>query len=568
MRYSYLVSHMKWKMLPPLRPEDAAQYPDNMSPLLIRLLYNRGIMGAEASEAFLAADRRLENDPYLLPDMAKAVARIKRGILNGETIAVFGDFDADGVTASAVLCHGIQRIGGKVIGYIPHRVHEGHGLNAKALGELRDRGVSLVVTVDCGITGNAEAKVALDLGMDLVITDHHEVVGEVPAALAVMDPKMSDSRYPFRELAGVGVAYKLVEALFQEMGREADVEKYLDLVAIGTVADLVPLTGENRYLVKRGIEVLNQTDRIGILGMLDCAGREAGQIDADSISYVLAPRLNAAGRLDHASISYDLLMADSLKEAWRLAQHLEVRNAERQRLTAQYTALAEEKLAPVLPDVPFLMVSDEAFRAGVNGVVAGKLTDKYYRPSVVLEVGDTESMGSARSIPEFNMISALVECRDLLKQFGGHARAAGFSVPNENVEALRDRLVNIARRELAGIELQPTIRIDAEVSLASLGSEGYQVVSQLEPCGQANGTPTFLSRGVKVLEARPVGTDREHLKLRLEGGGAVWDAIGFGLNHLNSESPQRIDIVFSLKLNKWRGQENLQLEVVDLSPSV
>ncbi|MBM3131998.1 MAG: single-stranded-DNA-specific exonuclease RecJ [Chloroflexi bacterium] len=559
---------MKWKKLPPAPPEYLSRFPNGITPLLAQILYNRGVTSHDEAEVFLTADKRLENDPYLLPGMAKAVARIKRAVLSGETIAVFGDFDADGVTASALLIQGLEQIGGKVIPYIPHRVDEGHGLNIPALRKLREMGATLVITVDCGITANAEAQEAKALGLELIITDHHEVVGPVPEALVAINPKLADSPYPFRELAGVGVAYKLLDALFREMGRANQVESYLDLVAVGTVADMVPLLGENRYLVKRGIEVLNQTGRLGILGMLDCAGREPGQLDADTISYVIGPRLNAAGRMDHASIGYDLLMADSLEKAWKLAQHLEVRNAERQRLTSQFTSIAEDKLAPILPETPFLIVADTEFRAGINGVVAGKLADKYYRPAVVLEVGDRESSGSGRSIPEFNMIAAFVECADLLTHFGGHAQAAGFGIPNENIERLRQRLTGIARRDLAGLELQPTIKIDAEVSLSSLNMDGFKDVRQLEPCGQANTVPTFLSRGVRVLESRSVGSDGEHLKLRLADRGAVWEAIGFGLNyHSKDDVPPLVDIVYSFKLNKWRGQETLQLEVFDFVPS-
>ncbi len=559
---------MKWKKLSPVPPEHLSRFPDGIHPLLVQLFYNRGITDPQEAERFLAADKRLVHDPYLLPGMAKAVARIKRAVLNGEAIAVYGDFDADGVTASALMVQGIQRIGGKVIPYIPHRVDEGHGLNIPALRELRGMGISLVVTVDCGITAVAEAEEARKLGIELIITDHHEVVGPVPQAFVVMDPKIAGSTYPFRELAGVGVAYKLIEALFRDMGRGPEVESYLDLVAVGTVADMVPLLGENRYLVKRGIEILNRTERLGLLAIIDCAGRESGQLDADSISFVLAPRLNAAGRMDHASISYDLLMADTIDKAWKLAQHLETRNAERQKLTNQFAAIAEEQLAPLLPDAPLLIAADTEFRAGINGVVAGKLADKYYRPAVVLEVGEKESMGSGRSIPEFNMVAAFVECADLLLHFGGHAQAAGFAVLNENIEALRQRLIGIARRELAGVELQPTIRIDAEIPLSSLGMPTLNILKQMEPCGQANPVPTFLSRAVRVLDYRSVGNDGEHLKLRLADQGVTWDAIGFGLNHHAREPiPPLVDIVYRLKLNRWRGQETLQLEVFDFVPS-
>ena len=557
---------MKWRILPPAPSEHLALYP-SIPPLQAQLLYNRGIINPSDAEVFLAADKRLENDPSLLPEMGKAVARIMRATLSGEIIAVFGDFDADGVTATALLVQGLEKMGGKVIPYIPHRVDEGHGLNVPALEKLRQQGVSLVVTVDCGITADAEAEQARQIGLDLIITDHHEVTGPIPKALAAVNPKRNDSAYPFRELAGVGVAFKFLQALFRATGRDDQTDAFLDLVALGTVADMVPLLGENRYLVKRGLEILNTTDRLGIREMITCAGREVGQLDAESISYALAPRLNAAGRLDHAAVSYDLLVADSPQEARKLADLLELRNTERQGLTSQFMALAEEKLLPIDPSTPLLMVADEEFHAGVNGVVAGKLVDKYYRPALVVEVREEESMGSARSIPEFNIAAALSECRDLLSHFGGHAQAAGFVAPNENIDRLRQRLLEIARRELAGVDLQPTVNIDAEVALASLGRETLKLINKLEPFGQANAAPTFLSRGVRVIDSRRVGSDGDHVKFKLSDEGTVWDAIGFGLNHLNEDNPPLIDTVYNLKMNSWGGRESLELEILDFCPS-
>ncbi|MBT9149525.1 MAG: Single-stranded-DNA-specific exonuclease RecJ [Dehalococcoidia bacterium] len=566
---------MKWNSLPsrdrdPLTVSGHGQRSTDTAysgpPLLAQLLYNRGISDPSDVEMFLAADRRMENDSALLPEIGKAVAGIMRAILGGRTIAVFGDFDVDGVTATTLLVQGLEMIGGRVIPYIPHRVEEGHGLNMPALQKLHQQGVSLVITVDCGITANAEALQAREMGLDLIITDHHEVTGPIPTALAVVNPKRDDSSYPFRELAGVGVAFKLLQALLRATGRDDQADGFLDLVALGTVADLVPLLAENRYLVRRGLEVLNATSRPGIRELIRCAGLEMGRIDAESISFMLAPRLNAAGRLDHASVSYALLNADSPEEGRQGAELLETRNVERQRLTSHLMSLAEAKLSPIGEDTPLLMVADEEFHAGVNGLVAGKLTDKYYRPALILEVGEKESRGSARSIPEFNVVAALWECRDILSHFGGHAQAAGFTVPNENVERLRQRLLEIARDKLADVELQPSINIDAEVELAGLGGETLTLITRLEPFGKANPAPTFLSRGVKVVDFRRVGSDGEHLKFRLNDGGVVWNAIGFGINH-DGDTLSRIDIVFNLKLNNWNGRESLELEILDFRPA-
>ncbi|MFO8009491.1 MAG: single-stranded-DNA-specific exonuclease RecJ [Dehalococcoidia bacterium] len=558
---------MKWKILPETPRDHLSNY-NGIPPLLAQLLYNRGVTNPSDAQAFLLAGKQLEHDPALLPDMGKAVEHIMAAIGRGERIAVFGDFDADGVTAAAVLVKGIELTGGDVFAYIPHRVEEGHGLSIPALNYLKSKGVSLVVTVDCGITGEAEGRWAGEIGLKLIITDHHEVVGPIPESLAVVDPKLPESTYPFRELAGVGVAYKLVKSLLRAGGIEEQAEQFLDLVALGTVADLVPLLDENRFLVKRGLEILNQTNRTGLRAMIERAGLEMGAMDADSVSYTLAPRLNAAGRLDHASVSYDILVTDSPEEAFRLANLLEERNLERQSLTREYTALAEERLGPIGPDLPILIVADETFHAGVNGVVAGKLTDKYYRPAIIIEVGEKEGHGSGRSVPEFNMIAALRQCSDLFNQFGGHEQAAGFSVPNANIGVLKERLLEIARRELGGLELQPTLIIDAETRLTALRQGALNLVRKLEPCGKNNLTPTFLSRGVKVLETRRVGNDGVHLKFKLEDRGTIWDAIGFGLNHLNEDNPPLIDIVYNLKLNRWQGKDNLQLEILDFAPSM
>ncbi|MBT9166508.1 MAG: Single-stranded-DNA-specific exonuclease RecJ [Chloroflexi bacterium] len=574
---------MRWKILPPAPSEHLARCA-GIPPLLAQLLYNRGIVDPSDAEMFLAADKRLENDSALLPEMGKAVAAVMRAVLGGRTIAVFGDFDVDGVTATTLLVQGLQRIGARVIPYIPHRVQEGHGLNMPALQKLHQQGVSLVITVDCGITANAEALQAREMGLDLIITDHHEVTGPIPTALAVVNPKRDDSSYPFRELAGVGVAFNLLQALFRATGRDGQADEFLDLVALGTVADMVPLLAENRYLVRRGLEVLNATSRLGLRELIRCAGLEMGRIDAESISFMLAPRLNAAGRLDHASVSYDLLNADSPEQARQGAELLETRNVERQRLTSHLMSLAEAKLSvscpcpvpvsghrsripdTVLEDTPLLMVAHEEFRAGVNGLVAGKLTDKYYRPALILEIRENESRGSARSIPEFNIVAALSECRDILSHFGGHAQAAGFTVPNENVESLRQRLLEIAGGQLADVELQPSINIDAEVKLADLGGETLALITRLEPFGKANPAPTFLSRGVKVVDFRRVGSDGEHLKLRLNDAGVVWDAIGFDINH-GGDTLSCIDIVYNLKLNTWNGRESLELEIRDFRPT-
>src|SRR3990172_2255645 len=388
--------------MPPLQNREASA----CSPLIIQLLYNRGLTEPGQLASFLAADESLSGDPYLLPDMHQAVARLYQGLLSNEHIAIYGDFDADGITSTALLVEGLAMLDCKATPYIPHRLTEVYGLKTVALENLKRQGVSLVVTVDCGITALAEVKKAKKMGLDIIITDHHVPSEELPAARAVVNPKLRGSRYPFSELAGVGVALKLLQALFRGMGKEHRLDELTDLVALGTVADMVPLLGENRYLVKQGLELLNNSPRLGIRELLAQSGSKTDCLDAESISWVIAPRLNAAGRLEHAMGSYKLLTTDSQDEARELAKWLEEKNTERQKLTAKVLEKARELVQNQL-DAPILIASDPEFPAGIIGLVAGRLSDEFYRPVIILRTGEQLSGGSCRSIPEFNIIEAL-----------------------------------------------------------------------------------------------------------------------------------------------------------------
>ncbi len=557
------MSYSRWQM-PPRIPE-AQLSRIGLPPLMAQLLHNRGVTDPAHIESFLAADERLLNNPFQLPDMDKAIARIYRALLSGEAIAVFGDFDVDGITATTLLVEGLSSLGGKVVPYIPHRIEEGYGLNDAALARLSQQGVSLVVTVDCGISAAPEVVRAQRMGLDIVITDHHTVPPQMPLAIAVVNAKRADSRYPFSELAGVGVAFKLLQALFRSLGRDSDMVDFLDLVALGTVADMVSLLGENRYLVKRGIAVLHTTGRLGLKELARCAGVPPSVIDPEIISWVLAPRLNAAGRLDHAGIGYNLLSTSSSAEAQRLAGLLERKNVERQRLTEAVLAKAREQLVAIGTDFPLLMVGGEDFHSGVVGVVAGRLAEEFYRPVVVFEQGKQWSQGSTRSIPEFNIIAALTDCSDLLSRFGGHPMAAGFTVATENLGQLQERLVEIASNQLSSLDLRPLIPIDAEVSLSSLRGNTFKMMQQLAPFGCANPYPAFIARNVMVEEYRSVGSSGEHLKLKLSDGGVTWDGIGFRMGHLIDEVTPRLDIVFNLEVDRWRGGEALQLNILDFA---
>ncbi|PPD58777.1 single-stranded-DNA-specific exonuclease RecJ [Dehalogenimonas etheniformans] len=542
-------------------PELAGHYPV----LMARIMAGRGIKTLEAAELFLAGDARLSNDWRLLPDIRPAMARIYRAILSGERIAVYGDFDTDGITATALMVTGLRSLGAEAIPYIPHRLTEGYGLKTDALKKLAEEGVSLVVSVDCGITAVTEVKEAKRFGLDVIITDHHLPLETLPPAVAMIDPRRVDSVYPFQDLAGVGVAFKVVEALFAGMGRPLPKEHFLELAAIGTVADIMPLTGENRYLVKEGLKHLNDHPSPGLLEIINMARLRAGQLDAESISWQVAPRLNAAGRLEHAIMGYDLLMAATPDKAKDLALILEDRNLERQRLTAKFVARAREQVLSGPLD-PLLLVEDAECPPGILGLVAGRLSDEFYRPSIVIRREDGMATASCRSIPGFNITQAIDQCGHLLCHYGGHAQAAGFSLKTEDLPKLSSLISEIAAKEIASIDLQPVLTIDTEARFHEIGGNLFQILNRLGPFGEANRPPLFVSRCVTVLDHRTMGNAQEHIKMRLTQGGSVWEAVAFRqAEEMKKLLPGPIDVVYNLELDKFNGRETLRLNIVDFA---
>ncbi|MDP2660174.1 MAG: single-stranded-DNA-specific exonuclease RecJ, partial [Dehalococcoidia bacterium] len=553
----------RWDIMP-AAPFQQLQSLPHLSPLMAQVLYNRGLRESGDVDAFLYAVD--EADPFLLADMDRAVARLQRALERDESIAVFGDFDADGVSGTAILVQCFARYGNQVVPYIPHRVREGYGLNKPALDHLRSEGVSLVVTVDCGISSVEEVRHAASLGMDVIITDHHAVPEALPPAVAVVNPLRRDSAYPFRDLCGAGVAYKVAEAVTLSMDSgDFNVEDYLDLAALGTIADMVPLTGENRLLARRGLDKLNTSPGLGLREMIRTARLTPGTLDADSVSFSIAPRLNSAGRLGDAKVAYRLLTTDSLIEAQEIARFLEEQNADRQRLTQMGVDEAREKAEGQVGRDRLIMVGSPGFQSGVIGLVASRLADEFYRPSVIVGMGESESRGSARSIPEFDMHHALAQCADLLTRFGGHPMAAGFTVPNHNLTALHERLAGLARDALDGAVLEPFITVDAQVKLSELNWSVMESFQGLAPFGKGNPQPTFLSEGIRVLECRKVGNS--HLRLRLHDGKLTWPAVAFGLGCFDMPATgSRLDIVFRLTVDTWNGEKKLQLEIEDMRP--
>ncbi len=562
----------RWEILPPAPAEHLAGFPD-LPPLIVQLLYNRQVRTSEEVCAFLSRSCALDN-PFLLKDMNQAVTRLRQAICAGERIAVYGDYDVDGVSATALLVPTLRALDAQVMPYIPHRMEEGYGLNNAALESLARQGVKVVVTVDCGVRSLSESAYARKLGLDLIITDHHAVSSELPPGMAVIDPRREGDRYPFKQLAGVGLAFKLAQGLLRAESRvpvskatalplEGDL---LDLVALGTVADLAPLTGENRALVCHGLEQLNRAQRPGIAAMLREAGLQPGQVDATAIGFVLGPRLNAAGRLTDAIASYNLLTTSSVEEAAALAQQLGMQNRERQQRMKEMVEQARQEAA-AQGDRLIYVLADPAYMAGIVGLVASRITEEFYRPSIVIALEEGQSKGSARSIEGFHITEALDECEELLVRHGGHAIAAGFTISNDKIDAFRAQMHDIAARRLRAEDLVPALKIDMALPLNQFNGENLALVESLQPFGVGNPRPTFVSYNVQVRDCRRVGSERTGLKLRLSDGMAVWDAIAFGQDTPAESVSKCIDIVYTMHSGIWNGERRMELMVKDLRPS-
>jgi single-stranded-DNA-specific exonuclease len=563
----------RWRLRSAPSAEALARSP--FPPLIRRLLAQRGVVNEEDAARFLHLEPWTGADPLLLPGVQPAVERLAQAVARRETVAVFGDFDVDGITAAALLTEALRELGATALPYIPDRFREGYGLNVSAIADLAGRGAGLLVAADCGTSSIAEVAEANRLGMDVLVLDHHAIPPELPASLALVNPKLGDGCGPHADLASVGVAYQTVAALYRAIDRPWEGNRFLDLVAIGTVGDLVPLLGENRHLVKLGLAALQNTGRPGLRALMATTGARPGAMDAESIAYGLAPRLNAAGRLAHAEASLRLLLTTSDSEGQALAAQLNALNQERQRQTEQAVALASELLAIEDPQgsLPLIFIAHPDIPQGIAGLVASRLLDERYRPAVVCQTGEGQSRASCRSIPEFDIVGALRRQEKLLVRFGGHRLAAGFTVANENLPALKQALLKHADETLVGVELSPALDIDAELPLARLRGEEIRWLQSFAPHGQGNPEPTFLSRGVLVAEARAIGNEGRHLRLRLKDGLVTWPAVGFDLGELAMEPGQRADVVYALAVDRRSGDtysagsgQALELRVKDLAP--
>ena len=572
----------EWRIAP-RAPEAYIAALHDLHPLTAQVLYARGWTDPDEARAFLNG-ATTPAEPFALGDVGRAVERILAAIGRVESIAVYADYDCDGVTAGALLVRTLAALGAQVQIYIPDRFEEGYGLNVQALDRLKAQGVSLVVTVDCGARAYREAQHARQIGIDLVITDHHELEDDVvPDACAVVDPKRPDCAYGFKHLAGVGVAFRLAQCLLRTargagMARgEVTEAALLDLVAIGTVADVVPLVGENRALVRAGLVRLNDKPRPGVRALIQAAGLKVGSVDATRIGFALGPRLNAAGRLESARAAYDLVMCEDPTRAAELASLLDRQNSERQNATAAVTAHAERQIAHARSasgdDVPgLLFAASPDYNVGVIGLAAARLAEKYHRPAIVVGIGGDEARGSCRSVNGFDIIRALDECRHLLLKHGGHEAAAGFTARADVLDALCERLGAIAEQRRPASGWQRLIRADAEIPLDQVDERAIAELQRLEPHGQGNPRPTFVVRNAVVTSARRVGraegeNESPHLQLRVTDARRVtWDAIAWRMGSRIGELVigESVDLACQLGINEWNGEKRLQLEVQDV----
>lgn len=559
--------------MPPV-PDDVVRalgYPRTQS----QLLFNRGLSSRDKAQSFLDTDESQMRDPFLLSDMEKAVSRIRRAIGNRERIGVFGDFDIDGISGTAVIINGLRNLNADVVPHIPNRnrVEEGHGLNEAAIRDLDGSGVSLLITVDCGSSDAEEIRLASSLGIDTIVTDHH-VVLDLPPALAFISTNRPDSQYPFLSLAGVGMAYKLIQAVYQDAGVE-EPNELLEFVALGTVSDVVPLQGENRYFVREGLRRLNRTQSPGLSALIEVSGYRGKDLDTTALSFGLIPRLNAPGRLydelDARYMALNLMTTSDAGSARYIAADMEVSNRRRQALTEEGVTQAKAQVAKRwgrhLPGI--IMVGHRDWKPGIVGLIASKMVDMYNRPAIAVAVGDSESRASARTVQGFNIFEPIEMKRDLFVKFGGHKQAAGFTTLNEHLRTLADHFEEFSDGMFDKAAKDAPLDIEMRAAPSLVAKDLFDFTRRLAPFGQSNPEPLFASGGLSVVRSVRVGSGR-HLKLTVaDGSGSTWDAIAFrqGQRMGQAAPGSYLDVAYRMELNTWRGNENLQLVVEDFAPS-
>jgi single-stranded-DNA-specific exonuclease len=558
------IAYKRWK-IKDSNTKQAIQLAEQMgiSHILASLLVNRGIDTPQKCEEFLGCDNKSFQSPLLLKDMDRAISRINYAIKKGQSIWVYGDYDVDGVTSTSLMVSALRLLGADVDYYIPSRFEEGYGINIDAIDFIKQSGGSLIITVDCGITAIREVEYANSCGVDIIITDHHQCQETMPEAYAVINPKRPDDNYPYKELAGVGVSFKLIQGLLEK----EDYMQFLDLVTIGTIADVVSLTGENRAIVKQGLKHLSKTTNLGIKALMEVSGLGQRPIDTGSIGFGLAPRINASGRLGDAKKSVDLFLTHNWEQAKEIAEFLDRENRNRQEIEAEiYSEVVEKIQSQYNTEDKALVVYGEGWHHGVIGIVASKIVERYYRPCVLLTKEGDEVKGSARSISSFNIFEALSICKPLFNKFGGHHMAAGLSLDVDKFKDFESKFKDIAKDMIQDTDLIPNINVDSLLDFDFLTLQLAREVADMEPFGVGNPQPVFASKKVMITDIRTIGNEGKHLKLRLKSQGTVLDAIAFNQGQLQEKlaKDDYIDIAYCLEINRWMGQEKVQLNIKDI----
>ena len=531
--------------------------------LLASILVNRGIIDGEKINVFLNPTRKDFYNPFLMPDMEIAVKRIVKAIENKEKIMIYGDYDADGITSITVLKKYLNEIGLKTGEYIPNRLNEGYGLNKDAISKIYNDGYKLMITVDCGISGLEEVDYANSLGMEIIITDHHEPAEKLPEAIAVIDAKRKDNKYPFNQLAGVGVVFKLIPAISTELKlEEKEYLKYLDLVCIGTISDIVPLVDENRVIAKLGLKLIEKTKNIGLKTLLNIA--DLRKIDSTAISFGVAPRINACGRMGFQEEALQLFLTEDSGEATKIAKRLVQFNQERQAKEKQIFEEVIEKIEKDDKDKKCIVLAEENWHHGVIGIVASKITEIYYKPSILICLEGDKGKGSGRSIPGFDLYTALTKCSDYIEKFGGHSMAIGITIKKENFEKLKEAIEKYAQESNIS-DIMPIINIDKEINLKNINIEEVKSLELLEPFGEGNKMPIFLLRNLKIDSIRALSGGK-HLKLTLKQDNNIVDAIGFNMGDLSKEYllGDKVDVVGTIEINSFGNKENIQINLKDI----
>lgn len=546
----------------------ALQEKFNISKLLATILANRGIIEDEKVRKFLEPTREDFYDPFLMPDMEIAINRIIEAMNNNEKIMIYGDYDVDGITSISVLQKFLKEREVTVSSYIPNRLEEGYGLNKNAIKGIYDKGYRLMITVDCGISAIEEIEYANSLGITTIITDHHEPLEELPKALAVIDAKRKDNKYPFNQLAGVGVVFKVIQALGIKLGLdEKEYLKYLDLVCVGTISDIVPLVDENRVIAKLGLKLVNVTKNLGLRCLLESAGYKT--IDSNTVSFGIAPRVNACGRMGHENEALDIFLSDDIDEVKKLSDKLNEYNRTRQETEKNIVKEALELIETNKEnEKSAIVLGHKGWHHGVIGIVSSKITETYFKPSILVSFEDGNAKGSGRSIPGFDLHEALCKCSKFLEKYGGHEMAVGLSLKEENFENFKEELNKIAKESKVD-EILPVIYIDGTVKQEDMKMDFVKELHKLEPFGEGNKMPLFAYKGLKINSIRAL-TEGKHLKLTLKDDNIIIDAIGFNMGNLVNDYliGDKVDIVGVLEVNSFNGMENIQINLKDIMKSI